>query len=117
MTASEPNEVASHELPATALDPEIAAAMSWEAIRGVTRALHPGVHALRPYRGAVDCAADLRQLLAGSTLVDSLPDKVQDAYSIRCTPQVVGAVRDGVRFAADQVHVELLHKKKRYLKI
>ena len=86
---------------------EIAAAMSWEAIRGVTRALHPGVHALRPYRGAVDCAADLRQLLAGSTLVDSLPDKVQDAYSIRCTPQVVGAVRDGVRFAADQVHVEL----------
>lgn len=86
---------------------EVAAAMSWEAIRGVTRALHPGVHALRPYRGAVDCASDLRQLLAGSTLVDSLPDKVQDAYSIRCTPQVVGAVRDGVRFAANQVHVEL----------
>jgi len=86
---------------------QIAAAMSWEAIRGVTRALHPGVHALRPYRGAVDCAADLRQLLHGSTLVDSLPDKVQDAYSIRCTPQIVGAVRDGVRFAAGQVHVEL----------
>lgn len=86
---------------------EIAAAMSWEAVRGVTRALHPGVHALRPYRGAVDCAADLRRLLAGSELVDSMPDKVQDAYSIRCTPQVLGAVRDGIRFAASQVQVEL----------
>ncbi|MFK7926998.1 MAG: histidine ammonia-lyase [Myxococcota bacterium] len=86
---------------------EIAAAMCWEAIRGVTRALHPGVHALRPYRGAIDCASDLRQLLSGSELVDSMADKVQDAYSIRCTPQVLGAVRDGIRFAATQVQVEL----------
>ncbi|TNE84811.1 MAG: aromatic amino acid lyase [Deltaproteobacteria bacterium] len=88
-------------------DAEIVAAMSWEALRGVTRALHPAVHALRPYRGAVDCAADLRALLAGSTLVDSVPGKVQDAYSVRCTPQILGAVRDGVRFAAEQIGVEL----------
>lgn len=86
---------------------EIAAAMSWEAIRGVTRALHPGVHALRPYRGAIDCAANLRTLLEGSSLVDSLPDKVQDAYSIRCTPQILGAVRDGLRYASGQIQVEL----------
>lgn len=86
---------------------EIIAAMSWEALRGVTRALHPAVHALRPYRGAVDCAADLRLLLAGSTLVDSVPGKVQDAYSVRCTPQILGASRDGVRFAAAQIGVEL----------
>jgi histidine ammonia-lyase len=88
-------------------DAEIAAAMSWEALRGVTRALHPAVHALRPYRGAIDCAADLRALLSGSTLVDSVPGKVQDAYSVRCTPQILGAVRDGVRFAASQIRVEL----------
>jgi histidine ammonia-lyase len=86
---------------------EIAAAMSWEAVQGVSRALHPGVHALRPYRGAVDTAADLRRLLKGSDLVDAMSDKVQDAYSIRCTPQVLGAVRDGIRFAAGQVTVEL----------
>lgn len=86
---------------------EIAAAMSWEAVRGVTRALHPGVHALRPYAGAIDCASDLRRLLEGSALTDSMPDKVQDAYSIRCTPQILGAVRDGIRFAASQVNIEV----------
>ncbi|NCG18260.1 MAG: aromatic amino acid lyase [Rhodobacterales bacterium] len=88
-------------------DAQIAAALSWEALLGVTRALHPGVHALRPFRGAIDCAADIRLLLNGSQLTDSLPDKVQDAYSVRCTPQVLGAVRDGIRYATAQVSVEL----------
>lgn len=88
-------------------DAEIAAALSWEALRGVTRALHPGVHALRPFPGAIDCAADLRALLAGSDWVDSVPDKVQDAYSLRCTPQVLGAVRDATRYAVAQVSIEL----------
>jgi histidine ammonia-lyase len=86
---------------------EIAAALSFEALRGVTRALDPAVMALRPYRGAMDCAADLRALLAGSTLTDSLADKVQDAYALRCTPQILGACRDGVRFAMAQAKVEM----------
>jgi len=86
---------------------EIAAGLSWEGLRGVSRALHPGIHALRPYQGAVQCAANLRALLSGSTLVDSLPDKLQDAYSIRCTPMIVGAARDGVNYASSQISVEL----------
>ena len=86
---------------------EIAAAMSWEAMRGVTRALHPEVHKLRPFPGAIACAANLRDLMAGSALTDSVPDKVQDAYSIRCTPQILGAVRDALRYAIAQVAVEL----------
>lgn len=86
---------------------EVAAALSFEALRGVTRALDPAVMALRPYRGAIDCASDLRALLAGSTLVDSLVDKVQDAYALRCTPQILGACRDGLRFARAQARVEL----------
>lgn len=86
---------------------EIVAAMSIEALLGVTRAFHPGVHALRPYLGAREAAANLTALLAGSTLVDSVPDKVQDAYSLRCSPVIFGAVRDGVRFASQQVGVEL----------
>jgi histidine ammonia-lyase len=86
---------------------EIAAAMSFEALFAVSRALHPGVHRLRAYRGAQQTAANLLQLVEGSTLVDALPDKVQDAYSLRCTPQVVGAARDGIRYAAGQVEVEL----------
>lgn len=88
-------------------DAEIAAALSLEALKGVTRALHPGVHELRPFPGAIDCAADLRALLAGSEWVDSDPVKVQDAYSLRCTPQVLGAVRDGIRYAVAQVSIEL----------
>jgi histidine ammonia-lyase len=86
---------------------EVAAALSFEALLAVTRALHPSVHALRPFEGARECASNLRRLLEGSTLVDSLPDKVQDAYSLRCTPQVHGAARDGLRYAARQVAVEL----------
>ena len=85
---------------------ELAAAMSIEALRGVTRAFHPSVHALRPYTGALACAARLRALLAGSSLVDSTP-KVQDAYSLRCTPVVLGSVRDFLDFTGRQLAVEV----------
>jgi histidine ammonia-lyase len=86
---------------------EVAAAMSIEALRGVTRAFHPAVHALRPYPGAVACAARLRALLDGSSLVDSLPGKVQDAYALRCTPVVLGACRDTLAFGRGMVEVEV----------
>jgi histidine ammonia-lyase len=86
---------------------EIAAAMGFEALLGVTRALHPDVQRLRPYPGAIACAANLRSLLDGSNLVNSLPDKVQDAYALRCTPQVLGACRDGISFARRQIGIEL----------
>lgn len=86
---------------------EVAAAASWEALQGVTRALHPDVHALRPYPGALAVAGDLRRLLDGSGLVDSVPGKVQDAYSLRCSPQVLGAVRDALTYAGRQVSIEL----------
>ena len=99
--------LAAEDARALVLAAEVAAAMSFEALRGVSRALHPAVHALRPYPGAVACAANLRRLLTGSTLVDSIPDKVQDAYALRCTPQVVGAARDGIAFAVRQVGVEV----------
>jgi histidine ammonia-lyase len=99
--------LACHDAAGLVLAAEVAAALSWEALKGVSRALHPAVHALRPYRGAVDCASNLRRMLAGSSFVDALPDKVQDAYSLRCTPVVLGAVRDGVRFAGAQLAVEV----------
>lgn len=96
-----------HDAEQIVLAAEVAAAMSTEALRGVSRAFHGAVHRLRPYPGAQACAANLRTLLQGSALVDSLPEKVQDAYSIRCTPQVVGACRDTIAFAWRQVSVEL----------
>lgn len=86
---------------------ERAAAMSIEALLGVTRAFHPAVHALRPHPGAIETAAELRRHLRGSTLVDSMPDKVQDAYSLRCAPVVLGATRDVLRYGQAVVLTEL----------
>ena len=86
---------------------EIVAGMTFEALRAVRRALHPEVHALRPYPGARTSAANLARLVEGSTLIDSLPDKVQDAYSLRCAPVVIGAVRDGLAYASTQIGIEL----------
>ena len=79
---------------------ELAAAMSIEALRGASRAFAESVHALRPYVGAVETAANLRRLMGGSQLVDSMPEKLQDAYSLRCTPQVLGACLDQLDHAA-----------------
>ncbi|MEL6348636.1 MAG: histidine ammonia-lyase [Myxococcota bacterium] len=96
-----------HDANQLVLAAEIAAAMSAEALRAVSRAFASAVHALRPYDGARACAANLRTLFEGSALIDSVPEKVQDAYSLRCAPQVIGACRDTLAFAARQVSVEL----------
>lgn len=89
------------------LQAEVVAAMSIEALRGASRAFHPAVHIQRPYVGARAVAANLRRLMKGSSLIDSLPEKVQDAYSLRCSPQVLGACRDQITFSVGQVEVEL----------
>lgn len=86
---------------------EIAAALSFEALRATTRALHPSVQRLRPFPGAIATAENLLRLLVGSELVDSVPEKVQDAYSLRCSPQVLGAVRDALAYATGQVAIEI----------
>lgn len=77
---------------------DVAAALSLEAICGRTRAFDPKVHAARGYDGQCDSAANLRTLLTGSKLADTADD-VQDAYSLRCTPQVHGATRDTLAYA------------------
>lgn len=86
---------------------ELAAAMSIEALRGASRAFVAGVHQLRPYPGAITTAGNLRTLLQGSELIDSMPEKLQDAYSLRCTPQILGACRDALTYALAQVSIEL----------
>ena len=86
---------------------ERAAAMSIEALRGVTRAFHASVHALRPHPGAIETAANLRAHMAGSTLTDSIPEKVQDAYSLRCSPVVIGAARDVLAYGRAVVQIEI----------
>ena len=89
---------------------EVAAAMSIEALLGTDRVFAEDLIALRPQPGQVASAFNLRALLAGSPIVASHrfgDPRVQDAYSLRCAPQVVGAARDGVSFASGVADVEL----------
>jgi histidine ammonia-lyase len=82
---------------------DIAAAMSLEALRGSLRPFDPRFHALRPHPGPAASARNVRKLLAGSEVLESHRHcrKVQDAYSLRCVPQVHGAAREAFRFARD----------------
>jgi histidine ammonia-lyase len=81
---------------------EVAAAMSVEALLGTDRAFAADLIALRPQVGQADSAKNLRRLLDGSEIVASHrydDPRVQDAYSLRCAPQVFGAARDALAFA------------------
>ncbi len=87
---------------------EIAAAMSLEALKANMRPYESKIHELRGFKGAQSCAANLRKIMAGSDLVSGkIETKVQDAYSMRATPQVLGALRDVLAYARSQVEIEL----------
>ena len=87
---------------------EIASAMSLEALLANMRPYQAKLHELRGFRGAITCAANLRKLMEGSDLVTGkLKVKVQDAYSMRSTPQVIGALRDAMAYARAQIEIEL----------
>lgn len=87
---------------------DIAGCLSLEALSGTTAALDPRIHAARPYPRQIACAAYMRSLLDGSELTRGHdPTNVQDAYTLRCMPQVHGAVRDAVAYALWVVGIEL----------
>ncbi|POM24667.1 Histidine ammonia-lyase [Actinomadura rubteroloni] len=96
--------LALHDLRGLLTAADIATAMSVEALLGTDRVFDADLQALRPHPGQAASAANLRLLLAGSPIVESHrgPDdtRVQDAYSLRCAPQVNGAFRDTVAHAA-----------------
>jgi histidine ammonia-lyase len=88
---------------------DIAGALSLEALRGSHHAFDPRLHLLRPFPGQQASAANLRALLADSGIARSHENcgKVQDAYSLRCMPQVHGAVREALRFARSILETEV----------
>ena len=89
---------------------DITAAMSVEALMGTDRAFAADLMALRPHQGQTASAANLRVLLDGSPIVASHrtdDPRVQDAYSLRCTPQVHGAARDAAAAAVAMADIEL----------
>ncbi|UCF64165.1 MAG: histidine ammonia-lyase [bacterium] len=85
---------------------DIAMAMTLEALEGISSAFREEIHQLRPHPGQISTARNIRRLNEGSQLLDRHPEKVQDAYSLRCHPQVLAGVRDALRYIGDIVHIE-----------
>lgn len=96
-----------HDARRLLLHAELAAALSFEGLRARSAALNPRLHEANNQPGQVGTAARLRSLLSGSGLVDTDADRVQDAYSLRCTPQVIGPVHDMVGFLWGRVEASL----------
>lgn len=89
---------------------DIAAAISTEALRGSDTPFDERIHRLRPYKGQQAAAENLRRMMQGSTMRESHrfhDHRVQDAYSIRCIPQVHGASRDAIDYVYDKVSIEI----------
>ncbi|GAB4503990.1 MAG: histidine ammonia-lyase [Anaerolineales bacterium] len=87
---------------------EIACAMSLEALLANMKPYDERVHRLRGFAGAIRSARAIRKCIEGSDLVTGkMKVKVQDAYSMRSTPQVIGAAHDAVAYARSQVEIEL----------
>ncbi len=91
------------------LDAQIVAGMSLEALMGSIRPFDARVHAARPHPGQAIVASNMRALTAGSGIVESHVgcSRVQDAYSLRCMPQVLGACRDRIEEARRVMEVEI----------
>jgi len=88
---------------------DVLGAMSLDALHGTDVAFDARIHDARPHAGQIEVAANLRQLLAGSEIRESHKDcgRVQDAYSLRCIPQVHGAVRDTLAFCRRTFEIEM----------
>jgi histidine ammonia-lyase len=87
---------------------EIAAAMSIEALLGNLKPYGAKLHELRGFNGAITSAKNIMMCVEGSDLTTGkMKTKVQDAYSMRSTPQVIGAARDAIAYARSQVEIEL----------
>jgi histidine ammonia-lyase len=92
-----------------AVTADIACALSLEALQGSRTSFQATIHRTRPLKGQQESAANVWTLLEGSAIIESHRwcDKVQDAYSLRCAPQVHGACRDLLDYAEATVVVEL----------
>lgn len=99
-----------HEALTLAKLADISCAMSVEALKGTDTAFDERIHKLRPYTGQLASARNLRTLMKKSEIRESHrlnDDRVQDAYSLRCAPQVHGASRDALEYVASRVAIEI----------
>ena len=87
---------------------DIAAALTAEALRGITDAYDERIHVIRNHHGQVTTARNMLKLLDGSTYTTRQGQlRVQDAYSIRCVPQIHGASKDSIAYVEQKVEIEL----------
>ncbi|KAE8281581.1 Histidine ammonia-lyase [Larimichthys crocea] len=92
---------------------DIIAAMTLEALKGTTKAFHSAIHAVRPHPGQVEVAQRLRSLLHSDVFPSQISEshkscgRVQDAYTLRCIPQVHGVVNDTIAFVHNVISTEL----------
>lgn len=88
---------------------EVCLAMSLEALNANMAAYDPRIHHVRGYPGAQTCAKNIRMLTAESDLLKLPGKKVQDAYSLRSSPQIIGAAKDAFRWSRYMLEIELNH--------
>jgi histidine ammonia-lyase len=87
---------------------DIIGAMSLEALHGVPFAFDPRTHDLRPHQGQIKVAKNVRILTKDSEIMEKYGnDRVQDAYSLRCIPQVHGASRDALQYIQNVIQIEI----------
>ncbi|MCB0723317.1 MAG: histidine ammonia-lyase [Ignavibacteriae bacterium] len=88
---------------------DISGALSLEALRGTNKAFSANLQKVRSHKGQEQSADNLRRLLKGSEIMESHKDcgKVQDAYSLRCMPQVHGAIKDTINYCAGILETEI----------
>ncbi|MGA8761790.1 MAG: histidine ammonia-lyase [Candidatus Sulfotelmatobacter sp.] len=87
---------------------DVIGALSCDALKGTDTAFDERIHKARPHNGQIKSAANLRRMLEGSQIREShrACDRVQDAYSLRCIPQVHGAVRDTLAYCREVFEIE-----------
>ncbi|MFT5873326.1 MAG: histidine ammonia-lyase [Clostridium sp.] len=87
---------------------DIAASLTLEALRGVKDAFDPRTHSIRPHKGQIQTAKNILNITEGSTFITNQGEiRVQDAYSLRCIPQVHGASKDAVEYIKTKVEIEI----------
>jgi len=86
---------------------QITASATFEALRATSNAFDSRVHMVRPHHGQIICAENIGRLLNGSELVNSDIKKVQDCYSIRCYPQILGPTIEAYIYAKQKIEIEI----------
>ncbi|MCH8311826.1 MAG: histidine ammonia-lyase [Nitrospinae bacterium] len=88
---------------------DVAASMSLEVLLGTNTQFHKKIHRVRPHKGQIQSAANMRLITDDSEIITSHKDcnRIQDAYSLRCSPQVHGASRDTIQFARQTIETEI----------